>query len=362
MTRRDFVRIGAGAVAAGAAMKATLLEPSAALRPGRPRPPHSLRIVGTGIRGCDLLKAARQVPTGVCVGAADLYTTRHTPPKRPGARTFPPPATTAPSSTAKMWMRCSSPHPTICTAASLSTPWPRAKTFTAKSPCRTRWPMARPWLKRSGRQAHLPGRQPARQLHPLRQGPRDLRFRPARRGSLHRRAVESQLARRRLGLSHPARRQPADRRLGPLHPGRARRTLSTPSASSAGVSSPTTAPAWAAICSSTCSPAFQASPASTRAHPRLLQRRPLPLQRRPRVSRLPRNHLRLSVTQWRHPGPRPLQPEQQRRGRAHQLLRVHRNSGGYRQLVTFTPQNVAPRFESYGWNGMTDAQREAGHG
>jgi predicted dehydrogenase len=28
--------------------------------------------------------------------------------------------------------------------------------------------------------------------------------------------------------------------------------------------------------------------------------------------------------------------------------------------VTFTPQDVAPRFESYGWNGMTDAQREQG--
>ena len=79
MTRRDFVRIGAGAVAAGAAMKATLLEPSplaAQVDPGT----RKIRfvIVGTGIRGCDLLRSARQVPTGECVGAADLYTTRHT--------------------------------------------------------------------------------------------------------------------------------------------------------------------------------------------------------------------------------------------------------------------------------------------
>jgi len=79
ITRRDFVRVGAGAAAAGVAMNATLLEPSplsAQVDPGT----RKIRfvIVGTGIRGCDLLRAARQVPTGVCVGAADLYTTRHT--------------------------------------------------------------------------------------------------------------------------------------------------------------------------------------------------------------------------------------------------------------------------------------------
>ena len=74
ITRRDFVRIGAGAAAAGAAMSATLLEPSplsAQVDPGT----RKIRfvIVGTGIRGCDLLRAARQVPTGVCVGAADGF-------------------------------------------------------------------------------------------------------------------------------------------------------------------------------------------------------------------------------------------------------------------------------------------------
>jgi predicted dehydrogenase len=79
ITRRDFVRIGAGAVAAGAAMKATLLDPpslAAQVEPGAS--PIRFVIVGTGIRGTDLLKAARQVPSGTCVAAADLYTTRHT--------------------------------------------------------------------------------------------------------------------------------------------------------------------------------------------------------------------------------------------------------------------------------------------
>ena len=78
MTRRDFVRLGAGAVAVGAAVKSTLLEP-AALAAQTVADGRKIRfaIVGTGIRGSDLLRAARQVPTGVCVGAADLYETRH---------------------------------------------------------------------------------------------------------------------------------------------------------------------------------------------------------------------------------------------------------------------------------------------
>ena len=71
MTRREFVRLGAGVVAAGAAVKATLLDPAVlAAETGRRI---RFAIVGTGIRGCDLLRSARNVPTGVCVGAADLY-------------------------------------------------------------------------------------------------------------------------------------------------------------------------------------------------------------------------------------------------------------------------------------------------
>src|ERR1017187_2914788 len=86
ITRRDFVRLGAGAVAAGAAVKATLLEPSTAMAAqtvtgggagsaGESTTGRKIRFVsiGTEIRGCDLLRAARQVPTGVCVGTADLY-------------------------------------------------------------------------------------------------------------------------------------------------------------------------------------------------------------------------------------------------------------------------------------------------
>lgn len=74
MTRRDFVRMGAGAAVAGAAAKATLLEPpslAAQTEPGG----RTIRFVsiGTGIRGCDLLRSARKVKNGVLVGTADLY-------------------------------------------------------------------------------------------------------------------------------------------------------------------------------------------------------------------------------------------------------------------------------------------------
>ena len=77
MTRRDFVRLGAGAVAAGAAMKSTVLEPAmlAAQTPPAGAAGRMIRFVsiGTGIRGCDLLRSARKVPTGELVATADLY-------------------------------------------------------------------------------------------------------------------------------------------------------------------------------------------------------------------------------------------------------------------------------------------------
>ena len=78
ITRRDFVRLGAGAVAAGAAVTSTLLEPSTLLAqtPATSSSERKIRFVsiGTGIRGCDLLRSARKVATGECVGTADLYT------------------------------------------------------------------------------------------------------------------------------------------------------------------------------------------------------------------------------------------------------------------------------------------------
>ena len=76
MTRRDFVRLSAGTVAAGVAVKSTVLQPPTLSAQGTGGTGRKIRFVsiGTGIRGCDLLRSARQVPTGECVGTADLYT------------------------------------------------------------------------------------------------------------------------------------------------------------------------------------------------------------------------------------------------------------------------------------------------
>jgi predicted dehydrogenase len=77
ITRRDFVRLGGAAAALSAAVRPTVLETVAfaAPVPGGAASGQKVRFVsiGTGIRGCDLLRAARLVPNGVLVGTADLY-------------------------------------------------------------------------------------------------------------------------------------------------------------------------------------------------------------------------------------------------------------------------------------------------
>ncbi len=90
ISRRSFVRLGAGAAVAGAAAKSILLEPPAlaaqAAADGRKI---RFAMIGTGIRGCILLRSARNVPNGVCVGAVDLYTTRHQAAKEAYGSDFP---------------------------------------------------------------------------------------------------------------------------------------------------------------------------------------------------------------------------------------------------------------------------------
>ena len=76
ITRRDFVRLTAAATAATAAAayaedKTKVLQPEPA-----PAPQRKIRFasIGTGIRGCDLLRSAAKVPFAECLGTADLYT------------------------------------------------------------------------------------------------------------------------------------------------------------------------------------------------------------------------------------------------------------------------------------------------
>jgi len=75
MTRRDFVRLGACAVAAGAAIKSTILQPAALAAQTTSDSNRKIRFVsiGTGIRGCDLLRSARKVSNCQLVGTSDLY-------------------------------------------------------------------------------------------------------------------------------------------------------------------------------------------------------------------------------------------------------------------------------------------------
>jgi predicted dehydrogenase len=75
ITRRAFVRLGAGTLATGAAFKSAALEPAilAAQTPASAGRKIRFISIGTGIRGCDLLRAARMVPDGELVAIADLY-------------------------------------------------------------------------------------------------------------------------------------------------------------------------------------------------------------------------------------------------------------------------------------------------
>jgi predicted dehydrogenase len=80
LTRRQFIHIGTGAVAATAAAKVTLLEPSLLSASARAVPPSDtvrFASIGTGIRGCELLQASLRVAGIECVGVCDLYDARH---------------------------------------------------------------------------------------------------------------------------------------------------------------------------------------------------------------------------------------------------------------------------------------------
>ncbi len=80
LSRRDFISLGAGA-ALGAVAKVTLLEPRplwASSRPGGMPPSDTVRfgIIGTGVRGCELLQGTLRVPGVECVAVCDLYDSR----------------------------------------------------------------------------------------------------------------------------------------------------------------------------------------------------------------------------------------------------------------------------------------------
>ena len=73
--RRDFIRLGAGTVAAGAVAKFSLLEPTRLF--GASNDVVRFASIGTGVRGCELLHSTLSVPGTECVAIADLYDGRH---------------------------------------------------------------------------------------------------------------------------------------------------------------------------------------------------------------------------------------------------------------------------------------------
>src|SRR5258707_2355266 len=80
LTRRQFIHFGTGALAVGAAAKATLLQPhllSATAQMAQSGERVRFAGIGTGVRGCELLEGTLEVPGVECVAVCDLYDGRH---------------------------------------------------------------------------------------------------------------------------------------------------------------------------------------------------------------------------------------------------------------------------------------------
>src|SRR5215831_10310047 len=80
LTRREFIRVGTGAMAATTAAKVTIIEPNPGFARSREvAPSDTVRFasIGTGVRGCELLEASLRVPGVECVAVCDLYDSRH---------------------------------------------------------------------------------------------------------------------------------------------------------------------------------------------------------------------------------------------------------------------------------------------
>src|ERR1700691_4574605 len=79
LSRRQFMHLGTGALAATTVAK-NILQPrllSATARPVAPSDTIRFASIGTGIRGCEHLKASLDVPGIQCVAVCDLYDSRH---------------------------------------------------------------------------------------------------------------------------------------------------------------------------------------------------------------------------------------------------------------------------------------------
>ncbi len=80
LSRRRFIQLGTGAVAATTVAKNILQPHQLYAAPARVAPSDTIRFasIGTGIRGCEHLQASLDVPGIQCVAVCDLYDSRHT--------------------------------------------------------------------------------------------------------------------------------------------------------------------------------------------------------------------------------------------------------------------------------------------
>src|SRR3954467_11085585 len=80
LSRRRFIQLGTGAVAATTVAKNILQPHQLYAAPRRVAPSDTVRFasIGTGIRGCEHLQASLDVPGIQCVAVCDLYDSRHT--------------------------------------------------------------------------------------------------------------------------------------------------------------------------------------------------------------------------------------------------------------------------------------------
>jgi predicted dehydrogenase len=80
LSRRRFIQLGSGAVAATTVAKNILQPHPLYAAPRRVAPSDTVRFasIGTGIRGCEHLQASLDVPGIQCVAVCDLYDSRHT--------------------------------------------------------------------------------------------------------------------------------------------------------------------------------------------------------------------------------------------------------------------------------------------
>ncbi len=76
LNRRQFMQLGAGATALGAAGKVSILQPARSSAAPRALPPSDtvrFASIGTGVRGCEIMRAALSVPGTEIVATCDLY-------------------------------------------------------------------------------------------------------------------------------------------------------------------------------------------------------------------------------------------------------------------------------------------------